>query len=156
MERPFITILKTLELHGIGQFTDIAPLLLSIYPIAENADFYLKSETSSKIISFLTIMEKEELLSFDGNKFAGLGTGMSGNIKWLDEIKIMATIGTQGLNSLSADRNQKMIEKVNQSVIETNAATKTNFKLQTIISLLTVVIASLAAWISWLAYQKNH
>ena len=155
MDRPFIIILKTLELHGVGQFADIAPTLLSIYTLPDNAETFQKQETSQKITSFLTIMEKEGLLSFDGDNFGKLGSGSGGHINWLTEIKIMATIGTQGLNYLSDDRNQKMVEQLNQSVIDTNRATTKNFRRQTFISAVTILIAALTAWIAWLTYQKT-
>jgi len=144
MDSPFIIILKTLELTGVGQFTDIAPTLLTIYPIADNADNYQKQETSQKITPFLTIMEKEGLLSFDGNRFNGLGGGSGGHINWLTEIKIMATIGTKGLNYLSDDRNQKMVQQLNQSVINTNTATQGFIPVQKNIAIASVVISFIA------------
>ena len=155
MDTPFITILKKLEPHGVGQFADIAPTVLSIYSLPDNAENYQKQETSQKITSFLTIMEKDGLITFDGNKFNGLGKGSNGHINWLTEIKIMAAITTTGLNFLSADTNQKVINQVNKSVVDTNAATTKNFSRQTIISLLTIFIALLTAYISYLTFLKT-
>lgn len=156
MDSPFIIILMTLELYGVGQFSDIAPTLLSMYPIPDNADNYQKQETSQKITSFLTIMEKEGLLSFDGNRFAGLGNGSGGHIAWLTEIKIMATIGTQGLNYLSADRNQKMVEQVNQSVIDTNKVTKDFIPVQRNIAIASVLISFVALAFSIIAIFRDN
>jgi hypothetical protein len=156
MDSPFIIILQTLELQGVGQFADIAPTLLSIYPIPDNADNYQKQETSQKITSFLTIMEKEGLLSFDGNRFAMLGGGINGHVTWLTEIKIMATIGTKGLNYLSDDRNQKMVQQVNQSVIDTNTATTKFIPVQKNIAIASVIISAVALVFSIIAIFRDN
>lgn len=156
MDSPFITILKTLELYGVGQFTDIAPTLLSIYTLPNNSDNNLKQETSHKIISFLTIMEQEELLIFGENRFANLGNGHSGRINWLTDIKILATIGTQGLKYLTDDRNQKMVEQVNQSVIDTNKATKDFIPVQKNISIASVIISFVALAFSIIVLFRDN
>lgn len=156
MDSPFLIILETLELHGIGKFVDIAPILLTIYPIPSNAESYQKQETSQKITSFLTIMEKEGLLSLDGNRFAGLGHGSAGHINWLTEIKIMATIGTNGLNYLSSDRNQKLVKQVNKSVIDTNTTTKKFIPVQKRIAITTVLISAIALVFSVIAVLKDN
>ena len=155
MDSPFIIILKTLELTGVGQFTNIAPTLLTIYSTADISDNYQKQETSIKITSFLTIMEREELITFDGNRFNSLGSSSSAYIIWLTDIKIMATIGTKGLKHLSDNKNQKMVYLLNKSVIETNTSTKKNFKRQIFISAMTILIAGLTAYISYLTYLKT-
>lgn len=156
MDSPFLIILQTLELHGIGQFVDIAPTLLTIYPIPADANDYQKQETSRKITSFLTIMEKEGLLSLDSNRFARLGSDSAGHINWLTEIEIMATIGTQGLNYLSSDRNQKMVEQVNRSVIDTNTATKKFIPVQKRIAIASVVISFIALAFSITAIFRDN
>ena len=155
MDSPFIIILKTLEPHGVGRFTNIAPTLLSLFPLADGAENCQIEQQSRIIIDILVNMEKDGLITFDGNKFSGLGQGSGGHINWLTEIQLMATITTIGLNFLSADRNQKVINQVNKSVVDTNTATTKNFRRQTIISLLTILIALLTAYISYLTYLKT-
>lgn len=50
---------------------------------------------------------------------------------------------------------QSDVKTVNDSVKTTNTATQKNFKLQFYISLATIFIAGLAAFISWLAYKNS-
>jgi len=50
---------------------------------------------------------------------------------------------------------QDDVKTVNDSVKKTNAATQKNFSTQFFISIATIFIALLAAFISWLAYQNS-
>lgn len=155
MDSPFIIILKTLEPAGIGSNVNISPILLSMFPLRENAENYEIQNISRSIVDLLVNMEKENLILLPGNTHNKLAGGIGGHIDWLTDIKIIALITTHGLNYLTSDRNQKTIKQVNQSVINTNTATKRNFQRQLIISILVIIISALTAWISWLTYQKT-
>jgi hypothetical protein len=157
MDTPYITILKILEPKGVGQFTEINPILFTMFPLlnekeGENIVF---QNVSKNITNLLLSIQNENLITIADNQFCMLGGFSSSGRNWLDSIKINASITTQGLSLLASDRNQNMIEQVNKSVVDTNIATKTNFKRQTLISLLTIVIALLTAYISWLTYEKT-
>jgi hypothetical protein len=78
--------------------------------------------------------------------------------EWLDE----------KLKKTSIDTNEAVIKqyqeqlKVNESIIETNNNVKTTNEtmkkiasIQILISVVTIIIAGLAAWVSWLGYKSN-
>jgi hypothetical protein len=155
MDTPFIKILKTLEPFGVGQFANINATLIYIFPPTDNIGEPESENISKSIIDLIVYMQKENLINIKDAQFHLISSKSEIYYRWLDNHEIIASITQKGLDTLASNRNQQMITQVNQSVIDTNKATTKNFSRQTIISLLTIVIALLTGYISYLTYLKT-
>ncbi|CAN1568599.1 hypothetical protein MCERE19_03053 [Spirosomataceae bacterium] len=141
-ENPFLFILRELEVNGLGKYLNISPILANYYPKLGNE----KDEKNiGEVKELLNIMQDERLLVLHPFGFGSLGNSSGGIFYGLGEVEIKATISTKGLNYLSEHRNLEMSQSINQSVIDTNIATKKFLCFQkiTIITTLMVSIVTL-------------
>ncbi|MCP9762350.1 hypothetical protein [Lacihabitans soyangensis] len=141
-ENPFLFILKELEVNGFGKYFNISPILANYYPKHGNE----KDEKNiGEVKELLNIMQDERLLVLHPSGFGSLGNSSAGIFYGLGEVEIKVTISTKGLNYLSEHRNLEMSKSINQSVIDTNIATKKFLCFQkiTIITTLMVSIVTL-------------
>lgn len=153
---PFIIILEELEINGVGKYVDISHILKEIFNVSNSSMDEEKVKLSSMIKDLLNIMIDENLLSLNGNEFSGLGNSSGGIMTWFDNVEIKATIRSQGLSYLSQDRNQKFIESVNQSVIDTNNATRSFIPYQKKVTTASIIISLVALAFSFITIFRTN
>jgi len=149
MDAKYFKILAFLKQRGVGEFDNISPILQELYPGISGMDFDRAQFESNKINHLLASLNNERLINLKGYS---LGSGNKTNgVAWVDTVNIQAAITQKGITVIE-DENDKgesarLIESTiltNESVRETNSATRQNLSFQKTSQIYTIILGALS------------
>lgn len=149
MDAKYYKILVFLKQRGVGEFDNISPILQELYPGISGMDFDRAIFESNKINHLLASLNRERLIDLKGYS---LGSGNRTNgIDWIDTVNIQAAITQKGITVIEDENNKgesaRLIESTiltNESVRETNSATRQNLSFQKTSQIYTIILGALS------------
>lgn len=151
MDAAIYKIIKFLAPFGVGDFKDITPTLLSIYKDVDPKDHERVIYESEKVKALLQSMQDNELISVREPDLGVGGGNTTEGFRWLDKQKYSASIKPKGIEALESEKNKSSIDRLNESMIETNAsiretnyATAQNIKFQKKSQIISLTLSGLS------------
>lgn len=149
MDAKYFKILTFLYDKGVGEFVNISPALLDLYPNVDRMDGFIVQHESQKVNGLLISMQKGELIEFRQYSIGG-GNNTNG-YSWLDTVQIQASITQKGKDAIDSEiakgETARLIESTiltNESVRETNTATVQNLHFQKKAQIWTIALGGLS------------
>ncbi|TAN20742.1 MAG: hypothetical protein EPN37_00960 [Chitinophagaceae bacterium] len=149
MDAKYFKILSFLYDKGIGEYVNISPVLLELYPDVNRMDFVRAGYESGRVRQLLISMTQNGLIEV--KQYSIGGGNRSVGVDWIDTVQIMATITQQGKDSVDAEKEKgetiRLMESTiltNESVRETNDATVQNLHFQRKAQTWTIILGALS------------
>ena len=135
MDAKYFKILTFLYDKGVGEFVNISPTLIELYPNVDRMDGFIVQHETQKVNGLLISMQKGELIEFRQYSFGGINS--INGYPWVDTVEIQTAITQKGKDAVDAENAKgetaRLMESTiltNESVRETNTATIQNLHFQ--------------------------
>lgn len=118
MDAKYFKILSFLYDKGVGEYTNISPILLELYPGVNRMNFDIASFESGNIKVLLKSMADNKLIQIEPYS---IGNGNRSNgAEWIDTVQINATITQQGKDAVDTEKQKGETARLMESTIITN------------------------------------
>lgn len=153
----YLQILQELEKYGIGIYVNLSSLLNNLFHVDDTHDSSKIEFAREKFNPVSNILTQNNYIQLKPISQPQLGSGNTTNgFIWFDTYNYEATITPFGMTHLSDLKNKELIEKVNQSVVDTNKATKDFIPIQKRIAIASVIISAIALAFSIIAVFRDN
>ena len=149
MDAKYFKILTFLYDKGVGEFANISPTLLELFPGVDKMDGFTTQHETQALNSLLIGMKNNELIDFSKYKI-GSGNNSEGYL-WLDTVGIDASITQKGKIAVDSEfakgETARLLESTiltNESVRAINVATAKNYMFQKNVQKWTIVTGALS------------